>query len=480
MSGFINQAAKSDFIPLLFKTAQIQKLILPPVYILAARGMKMDIQKIKNQKVANLLQFAVPTTIGMILTTLVTLTDGYFTGNYVGSAGLVAVNLGLPILYLYLAVGLMVGVGGSVISGIENGSGNHKKANDIFNQSLVLTLLVTAGISVLLGLFFNPVMKLLRVPGEVAPLFRDYYSVFLIFCPLMVLDSVFGMFMRADGKPQVYMGINILTVILNAVLDYVFAAKLGWGIRGIAFASLGILFLSVVLCSIYFLKAGKATEEKGLHIAGFEWHRAEIARTFLNGSSEFIGELAGCISMYCYNFVLLKYSGEAGVAAFTVLSWSIYVFSMIAIGFGEGMSPLVSFCFGAKEYKLGVQLRKITNRFVLAIGVIFAVTLFFGAEIYAHIFVKESEIIALVVHGFKLFAPVFLIQGFNTIGSMYFTSCGMAKESAVISSARGLVILLISIFVFAALWGLDGIWLTAPVTELLTLGITMYYSRKGL
>ena len=163
----------------------------------------MDIQKIKKQKVANLLQFAIPTTVGMILTTLVTLTDGYFTGNYVGSAGLVAVNLGLPILYLYLAVGLMVGVGGSVISGIENGASNRKKANDIFNQSLVLTLLVTAGISILLGLLFNPVMKLLRVPDEVVPLFHDYYSVFLIFCPLMVLDSVFGMFMRADGKPEV-------------------------------------------------------------------------------------------------------------------------------------------------------------------------------------------------------------------------------------------------------------------------------------
>lgn len=438
----------------------------------------MDIQKIKKQKVANLLQFAIPTTVGMILTTLVTLTDGYFTGNYVGSAGLVAVNLGLPILYLYLAVGLMVGVGGSVISGIENGASNRKKANDIFNQSLVLTLLVTAGISILLGLLFNPVMKLLRVPDEVVPLFHDYYSVFLIFCPLMVLDSVFGMFMRADGKPEVYMGINILTVILNAVLDYVFAAKLGWGIRGIAFASLIILSLSVVLCLVYFLKTGRSAEQKGLHLAGFKWHRTEIAHTFLNGSSEFIGELAGCISMYCYNFVLLKYSGESGVAAFTVLSWSIYVFSMIAIGFGEGMSPLVSFCFGAKEFRLGVQLRKITNRFVFSIGLIFAITLFFGAEVYARIFVRETEIISMVVHGFKLFAPIFLLQGFNLIGSMYFTSCGMAKESAVISSARGLVILLISIFVFSALWGLNGIWLTAPATELLTLGITEYFVFK--
>ena len=254
----------------------------------------MNIESIKNQKIANLLKFAIPSTIGMVLSTFITLTDGFFTGNYIGSAGLVAVNLGLPVLYLYLAIGLMIGVGGSVICGIENGAKNHKKANDVFNQSLVLTLLVTAGISVVLALCFNPMMKLLRVSDEIAPLFRDYYSLFLIFCPLMVMDSVFGMFLRADGKPQVDMGINILTVILNALLDYLFAARLGLGIRGIAFASLGTLALSIVLCSLYFFKPGK--EKSGLKIGKFSWQKDEIARTFLNGSSEFIGELSGCIS----------------------------------------------------------------------------------------------------------------------------------------------------------------------------------------
>ena len=287
----------------------------------------MNIESIKNQKIANLLKFTIPSTIGMVLSTFITLTDGFFTGNYIGSAGLVAVNLGLPVLYLYLAIGLMIGVGGSVICGIENGAKNHKKANDVFNQSLVLTLLVTAGISVVLALCFNPMMKLLRVSDDIAPLFRDYYSLFLIFCPLMVMDSVFGMFLRADGKPQVYMGINILTVILNALLDYVFAARLGLGIRGIAFASLGTLALSIVLCSLYFLKPGK--EKAGLKIGKFSWQKDEIARTFLNGSSEFIGELSGCISMYCYNFVLLKYSGESGVAAFTILGYSLFIFSLL-------------------------------------------------------------------------------------------------------------------------------------------------------
>jgi len=449
-----------------------------PLYSLA-RGEKMDIQEIKNHKTGSILQFAIPSTIGMLLSCLITITDGFFTGNYIGSGGLAAVNLGLPVLYLYLAVGLMIGVGGSVLSGIENGGGNHKKANEIFNQSMILALLVTVGISLLFGLFFNHVMKLLEVPAVLCPLFKDYYSVFLISCPLMVLDSVFGMFLRADGKPQVYMMINILTVILNAVLDYVFAARLGFGIKGIAYASLGTLLLSVILCALYFLKPGKSNQaECSLKFGRFSWNKEEILKTFLNGSSEFIGELAGCISMYCYNFVFLKYSGQDGVAAFTILGYSIFIFSMITIGFGEGMCPLVSFCFGAKEVKLCRHLRKITNRFIFALGVIFAAGLFFGAEVYARIFVKEGAVIGMVTHGLKLFVPVFLLQGFNMIGSMYFTSCGMAKESAIISSARGIVILLITIFVFSALWGLNGIWLTAPVTELLTLGITVYFTGK--
>lgn len=451
-----------------------------PLYSLA-RGVKMNIQEIKNHKTGSILQFAIPSTIGMLLSCLITITDGFFTGNYIGSGGLAAVNLGLPVLYLYLAVGLMIGVGGSVICGIENGGGKHKKANEIFNQSMILSLLVTVGISLLFGLLFNPVMTLLEVPAELCPLFKDYYSVFLIFCPLMVLDSVFGMFLRADGKAQVYMMINILTVILNAVLDYLFAARLGFGIRGIAFASLGTLLLSVILCSLHFLKLGKSgLEGCSLKFGRFSWNKEEIVKTFLNGSSEFIGELAGCISMYCYNFVLLKYSGQDGVAAFTILGYSIFIFSMITIGFGEGMCPLVSFCFGAKEVKLCRDLRKITNRFIFAFGLIFAAGLFFGAESYARIFVNEGQVIGMVTHGLKIFVPVFLLQGFNMIGSMYFTSCGMAKESAIISSARGIVILLITIFVFSALWGLTGIWLTAPATEAITLGITMHFIGRKL
>lgn len=436
----------------------------------------MDILEIKQNKVKSLFQFAVPATIGMLMSSLITIVDGYFAGNCIGSQALAAINLGLPVLYLYLAVGLMIGVGGSVIAGIAIGSGDEKCANETFSQTMLLTLAVGVGLSVIMAVLFEPILSIFDASDEVKNLYRLYYRVFLFSAPLMVIDSCYGMFLRADGEPQIYMLFNSVAIILNALLDYVFTARLGMGIRGLIFASLTALSCSVTVSTLFF------TFRKGghhlLHFCRFRFNRETITQTFFNGSSEGIGELASCISMFCYNFVLLKYAGEQGVAAFTILGYSVFVFNMICIGFGEGMCPLVSFCYGAGVKSLCKDLRQITNRIIFVVGAVFAVSLFFGGRIYCSFFVQEEAVIKMVSRGFKLFALEFLLQGFNVTGSMYFTSMAKPKQSAVIAMLRGIVILLIAIFVFPFLWGIDGIWLTSPVTEVLTLIATVIFCIK--
>ena len=207
----------------------------------------MDINQIKKNKLKMILQFSVPSIIAMLLQTVITITDGYFTGNYVGQDAIAAINLGLPILYFYLGAGLCIGVGGSVICGRLLGAREQKKASQVFSQSVVTAAILCAVISVIVFLLFTPILKVLRADGTLADYFTDYYQIMLFTYPLMVISTIFGMFIRTDGKPQIYMLVSIAGCIANAVLDYLLVGVMNYGVLGSAVSSLLVQVLSVVV-----------------------------------------------------------------------------------------------------------------------------------------------------------------------------------------------------------------------------------------
>ena len=145
----------------------------------------------------------------MLLQTVITITDGYFTGNYVGQNALAAINLGLPILYFYLGTGLCIGVGGSVISGRMLGANERKKSSRVFSQTVVAALITCVAISVIVFLLFTPILKILRADGDLSVYFTEYYRIMLFTYPLMVIGTILGMFIRVDGKPQICMLVSI-------------------------------------------------------------------------------------------------------------------------------------------------------------------------------------------------------------------------------------------------------------------------------
>lgn len=435
--------------------------------------MKMNLESIKNNKIKTILQFSIPSIIAMVLTSLITVTDGFFIGNYVGKEGLVAVNLGLPIVYLYLAVGLMVSVGGVAIAGMALGGGDIKKCNNVFNQTMCTAMAATVLLSVIMWLCLDPMLHILNVDAQVAGFFKDYYGIMLLELPIMVINTSFGMFIRGEGKPQYFMQVNILNVLLNILLDYLFVRWFNWGVKGIAVASL-LAAIATLLCILYFF-IKKSSVYK---FRRFDFSGEVLGSTLLNGSSEFVGEMSLSISMFAYNYVILKNIGVNGVTAFTIVGYIAYIFSMVIIGFGQGASPLISFAYGAKEHMLAKSLRRITNFIVLIAGVVVLLLVLVGSGWYSSLFVK-SEVVEQMVHsGVIIYAVSFLFSGINTISSFYFTSIGRAKESAIISSARGLVILLICIFTLPPLLGMTGVWLVAPITEVLTLLLSLFFIGK--
>lgn len=437
------------------------------------RNVTMEISKIEENKFKTILMFSVPSIIAMILQTAITITDGYFTGNYVGENALAAINLGLPVLYFYLGVGLCIGVGGSVICGRLLGANDKVKASEIFSQTVVTALVICILTSIAVFLLFNPILNVLKADGELSDYFNEYYRLMLLNYPLMIMGTILGMFIRTDGKPQVCMFVSIVSCILNAVLDFIFVGRLSMGVKGSAVASLIVQIFAVIVQLAYFLKPSIS-----IKFRRFCFDKKVNKETILNGSSEFIGEMASAISMFAFNYVLMKYAGAEGVAAFTILGFTVYGFSMMAIGFGQGISPLVSICWGAGEYECAIQIRRITNKILFVLGALFAVFFIFFGKNYAAVFGCSDTVSDMVSQGFKIYAVTFLFMGYDVINSMYFTSCGDAKSSAVISSLRGIVLLLAFTFIFSALWGMTGVWLTAPATEVLTAAVSVCLVEK--
>ena len=433
----------------------------------------MNINQIKKNKLKTLLQFSIPSIVAMLLQTVITITDGYFTGNYVGDSALAAINLGLPILYVYLGTGLCVGVGGSVISGRLLGAKNRQKASEVFAQTIVTAIAISAIISLVVFILFTPILGLLKAEGQLSVYFTDYYRIMLITYPCMVLGTILGMFIRVDGKPQICMLVSIMGCILNVIMDYIFVAVIGLGVRGSAIGSLIVQIITVLVQFIYFVMSNAI-----IRFRKFTFDKDINKEMMLNGSSEFIGEMASAISMFAFNYVLMKYVGAEGVAAFTILGFVLYGYSMVCIGFGQGISPLASICWGANEKSTAIEIRKIANRILLVIGILVTVVFFVSGEYYAKLFGCSNRVADMVAAGFRIYAVTFLVMGYDVINSMYFTSCGDAKSSALISSLRGVVLLLAFTLILPAIFGMTGVWMASPCSETLTAVVSLFLIVK--
>lgn len=430
----------------------------------------MNLEPIKNNTLKMIFQFSIPAIIAMVLTSMITVVDGFFIGNYVGKEGIAAINLGLPIVYLYLAVGLMISVGGVAIAGISLGEGDLKKCNDVFNQTLCTTVIVSIILSFFVWCSLDPILHILNADTQVSLYFKEYYMVLLLQLPVMIINSSFGMFIRSEGNPKYFMKVTILNLLLNIFFDYVFVKWFSLGVTGIAVASLISTIISLICILYFFMKKSKIYK-----FHKFSFSRDVLKNTLFNGSSEFIGEMSLSISMFAYNFVIMKYIGLEGVTAFSIVGYIAYIFSMIIIGFGQGASPLISFAYGAKEYLLASNLRKLTNTLVFIVGAVVLLLVFSGSSWYSNLFVKNQVVSQMVRSGVVIFSVSFLFSGINTITSFYFTSIGKAMESAIISSSRGLVILLICIFTLPMFLGITGVWLVAPITEGITLLLSLFF-----
>lgn len=432
----------------------------------------MNIQLSSHFTYKKLLRFTLPSIVMMIFTSIYGVVDGFFVSNFVGKTSFAAVNFIMPFLMMLGAVGFMFGTGGSALISKTMGEGKNEKAQKLFSLFVYVSAVCGVLIAVLGILFLGPVASLLGAEGAMLENCVTYGRIILAALPAYILQYEFQSFFVTAGKPQLGLAVTVAAGVTNMVLDALFVAVLPFGLTGAAAATAISQMVGGIVPLIYFGRSNSSL----LQLTKTEFDGKSLRKACANGSSELMSNISMSTVSMLYNVQLMRYAGEDGVAAYGVLMYVNMIFLAAFIGYSVGMAPLVGYHYGAGNHK---ELGSLLKKSLTIIGICSVLMTTCGellARPLALLFVGyDQELLSLTLRGFVIFSLSFLFAGVAIFGSAFFTALNNGLVSALIAFLRTLVFQVAAVLILPLLWGIDGIWASIVVAELLAAIVTVIF-----
>ncbi|MBQ4537003.1 MAG: MATE family efflux transporter [Lachnospiraceae bacterium] len=430
----------------------------------------MKIKLSEHFTYSKLLRFVFPSIVMMIFTSIYGVVDGIFVSNYVGKTPFAAINLIMPFLMLFGAVGFMFGTGGSALVAVTLGEGKRERANELFSMMIYITIISGLIFSFIGLILLEPIAVWLGAEGEMLNN-CVLYGKFLLpaLAPFMV-QNVFQSFFVTAEKPHLGLAVTVVAGVTNIVLDALFVAVLSWGLVGAAVATAISQITGAVIPLIYFGLPNKSL----LRLTKARFDGKAFLKACTNGSSELMSNLSLSLVNMLYNFQLIRFAGENGVAAYGVIMYVNFIFIGVFFGYAVGSAPVIGYHYGAGNQEELQNLFRKSIRIIMAISIV----MMLGAEVLAKplsmIFVSyDAKLLAMTVRGFMIYSVSFLFMGFNIFGSSFFTALNNGLISALISFLRALLFQVAALLLLPIFLELDGIWWAISVAELLALVVTI-------
>ena len=423
---------------------------------------------------SRLLRFTFPSVVMMLFTSVYVIADGFFVSNFVGKTALASVNFAYPILMILGCIGFMFGTGSSALISKKLGEGQEKEASDIFSFIIIFSLILGVALTVIGLLFIEDILVLMGATGELLENSTIYAKIIVSSLPFYILQYEFQCLLVTADKPRLGLVVTVLAGLTNIVFDALFIVVFKWGITGGATATAMSQVVGGLVPLIFFLRKNNSSR---LRIrGGFRWDWKALGKICGNGSSEFMSNVASSIVGAMYNLQLLKYSGEDGLAAYSVIMYVGIVFVSLFIGYSVGSAPIIGYNYGAKDHD---HLRKITKESFVIITVQSVCMLAFSyvmARPLGLVFVSYDKVLLeFTIHAFRLYSISFLFCGFSIFSSSFFTALNNGLVSALISFLRTLVFQILCILVIPVFLGSDGIWIATAVAEFLSLIFSLIF-----
>ncbi|MDR0790246.1 MAG: MATE family efflux transporter [Bacteroidales bacterium] len=419
--------------------------------------------------------YAFPAIVAMIASSAYNIVDSALIGRGVGAMAIAGITLTFPFMNLAGAFGSLVGTGGATVLSIKLGEGDYKSARLVLGNVVILNTIIGLLFSALTLPFLTPILRFFGGTERTVPFAYDYMK-WILLCNVFT-HLYFGMnaLLRSIGFPKLAMGITIGSVVLNVPLAYIFIYPCGWGIEGAAIATTIAQIAATIVQIFVFTKRDKIIYfSKDV----FRLQKKMIRSILAIGMSPFLMNVAACVVVILLNSAFLHYGGDYAIGAYGIVNRLAFVFVMICFGLMQGMQPIVSYNFGSKQYDRMWQTWKLTVKWaMLVMTIAFVLCQVFPSQI-AEIFTKDSEMIAQSATGFRYCMMFFPIIGYQMVSTNFFQSTGKARKSIFLSLTRQVIFLIPLIIILPRIFGLTGVWLALPFSDLISTIITFLLIKR--
>lgn len=435
----------------------------------------MRIQLSDHFTYKKLLRFTFPSVIMMIFTSIYGVVDGVFVSNFVGKTPFAAVNFIMPFLMILGAVGFMFGTGGSALIAKTMGENKLKKANELFSLFVYVSFILGIVIAGLSFFLIRPIAQLMGAEGILLDQCVLYGRIVILAVPGFILQMEFQSFFITAEKPNLGLYVTVISGVANMILDALFMAVFHWGLAGAAAATALSQTLGGVIPLLYFSRKNTSL----LQLGKTKFDGRALWKACINGSSELMSNISMSLVSMLYNIQLIKYAGENGVAAYGVLMYVNMIFLAIFIGYSIGTAPVISYHYGAQNHGELKSLLKKSFRILIFSSLSMLALSEFLARPLSKIFVSyDLDLLELTVRGFTIYSFSFLFAGINIFASSFFTALNNGLISALISFLRTLVFQVASVLLLPLILGIDGIWISIVVAELIACIVSLTFIMK--
>lgn len=438
------------------------------------------INPLGTEKISKLLfKFSIPAITGMMINALYNVVDRIYIGNSpdIGTDGIAGITVGFPIMIVFLALGVLFGVGGATNFSINLGRKNYTEAENYLGNTFSLLILAGVLFAIIVRINLETILLFFGASEAILPYAMEYMKIIAFGAPFHIVSIGMNHFIRADGNPKLAMYTMFLGAGTNIILDPIFIYGFKMGMAGAALATIISQFFSFLWVTSYFI--GKHSRNK-LKIEYLRLKSNLTGKITTLGLPGFSLQLATSALNAILNKNLVFYGGDIAVSGMGVINSIQTLLIMPIIGLNQGVQPIISYNYGARNYERVKDAAKLAIKaatIIVSFG--FIITRLFPVQLIS-LFNRNTELIKFGKSAIFAWFLCFPVVGFQIVGSNFFQAIGRPKSAMLLTLTRQLILLTPAIIIFPRLWGVEGILYAAPFADFLSFLLTATFFYLGI